>query len=65
MSDCRLDCWEEDELPEEDPTVLEEIPEVELPEDVPNKLEEIPDDELPDVPDDVLDPGRITVKVGD
>ena len=60
MSDWRLD----DELPDEEPTVLEEIPEDEIPDeepnvpdDVPNKLEEIPDEELPDVPVAELDPG--------
>ena len=58
-----FDCCDDDELPEDDPALLDEIPEVELPVEVPNKLEEIPDAELPD--DDELDPGRMTVKVPD
>jgi len=75
-----FDCCDDDELPEDDPALLDEIPEVELPEEEPNEvLDEVPLNELPvEVPnkleeipdaelpdDDELVPGRMTVKVPD
>ena len=73
MSDWRDD----DELPEDDPKLVEdkELPEEEpnedkVPEetgldDVPKKAEDIPDDDIPDDPDTELDPGWIIVPVPD
>ena len=73
MSDWR----DGDELPEDDPKLVEdkELPEEEpnedkVPEergldDVPKKAEDIPDDDIPDDPDTELDPGWIIVPVPD